>query len=71
MVEAHGRHLCYLPVYSPDPNPIEEGFSAMKAWIHGNKDFVLAELTGDSTCDPYAILWKGVFKLMTPEKIVE
>jgi transposase len=25
--------LVYLPAYSPDFNPIEEGFSAMKAWI--------------------------------------
>lgn len=70
MVEARGRRLRYLPAYSPDFNPIEEGFSAMKAWIRGNRDFVLAELTGDPTCDPYAMLWEGVFESMTPEKIV-
>jgi transposase len=33
MVEARGFRLLYLPPYSPDFNPIEEGFSAMKAWI--------------------------------------
>ena len=42
----------------------------MKAWICGNRDFVLAELTGDPTCDPYTMLWEGVFELMTPEKIL-
>lgn len=70
MVEARGRRLRYLPAYSPDFNPIEEGFSAMKAWIRRNRDFVSAELTGDPTCDPYAMLWEGVFESMTPEKIV-
>ena len=33
MVEAKGCHLLYLPPYSPNFNPIEEGFSVMKAWI--------------------------------------
>ncbi|KZP30735.1 hypothetical protein FIBSPDRAFT_669857, partial [Athelia psychrophila] len=33
IIEAHGIHLCYLPPYSPDFNPIEEGFSAMKTWL--------------------------------------
>ena len=31
-----GMHLVYLPPYSPDYNPIEEGSSAMKAWIRRN-----------------------------------
>jgi hypothetical protein len=66
----HGRHLRYLPAYSPDFNPIEEGFSGLKAWIRGNRDYVLAELMGDPTCDPYAMLWEGIFKAMTPDKII-
>ena len=28
-----GARLVYLPPYSPDFNPIEEAFSAMKAWL--------------------------------------
>jgi transposase len=28
-----GMRLLYLPAYSPDFNPIEEAFSALKAWI--------------------------------------
>jgi hypothetical protein len=61
--------LLYLPPYSPDLNPIEEGFSALKAWVRRNRDFVLGELSGDQTCEPYEMLWKGVFETMTPEKI--
>lgn len=34
-----GAILIYLPPYSPDFNPIEEAFSAIKAWLrhHENK----------------------------------
>jgi len=28
-----GAKLIYLPPYSPDYNPIEQGFSAIKAWL--------------------------------------
>jgi transposase len=28
-----GAKLIYLPPYSPDLNPIEEAFSAVKAWL--------------------------------------
>lgn len=61
--------LLYLPAYSPDFNPIEEGFSALKAWIRRNRDYVLGELAGDVQCDPYAMLWEGVFTAMTTENI--
>jgi hypothetical protein len=69
VVENRGMRLRYLPPYSPDFNPIEQGFSAMKAWIRKNNDFVLGELTGEETCDPFAILWEAVFDSMTPENI--
>ena len=62
--------LVYLPPYSPDFNPIEEGFSSMKAWIRRNRDYVLGELTGDETCEPFAMLWEAVFATMTPNSIV-
>ena len=70
LVEGRGMRLRYLPPYSPDFNPIEQGFSGMKAWIRKNNDYVLGELTGDDTCDPYGILWEAVFDSMTPENIV-
>ena len=61
--------LLYLPPYSPDFNPIEEGFSALKAWIQRNRDYVLGEMTNDPNCDPYEMLWEGVFATMTPDSI--
>jgi hypothetical protein len=62
--------LLYLPAYSPDFSPIEEGFSAMKAWIQRNRDFVLGELLGQAACDPHAMLWEAVFTSMTPHNII-
>jgi DDE superfamily endonuclease len=63
-----GMRLVYLPPYSPDFNPIEEGFSAIKAWICSNRDYVRGELSGEATCDPYEMLWEAVFSAVTPDK---
>jgi transposase len=70
MVEAHGCRLHHLSPYSPDFNPIEEGFSSMKAWIWHNHKFILTELNGDVGCNPYRMLWDTVFESMTPDKII-
>lgn len=59
--------LAYLPPYSPDFNPIEEGFSAMKAWLRANHEFVRGELTGAASCDPIGMLWDAVFSSLTSE----
>lgn len=64
-----GCRLVYLSPYSPDYNPIEEGFSAMKAWIRANRDYILGEMTGELTCNPFALLTRAVFATMTPENI--
>lgn len=61
--------LLYLPPYSPDLNPIEEGFSAMKAWLRRSRDYALMELGGDVDTNPFALLWSAVFETMTPENI--
>jgi DDE superfamily endonuclease len=60
--------ILFLPPYSLDYNPIEEAFSALKAWIRRHRDFVRAELMGELTCEPYEMLWEGVFSSITPEK---
>lgn len=61
--------LIYLPPYSPDYNPIEEAFSAIKAWIRANREYTRGELSGEETCDAYGMLWKAVFDTVTPEKV--
>ena len=64
--------LLYLPAYSPDLNPIEEGFSCFKAWLRANRDYVQAELDVQQPQDmysPYLMLWDAVFASITQEKI--
>jgi hypothetical protein len=57
-----------LPAYSPDLNPIEEGFSAMKAWIRRERDYILAEMA-DGDCNAIALLWNAVYETMIPDSI--
>ena len=45
-------------------------YSAMKAWLRGNQDYVLSKLSGQETSGPYRMLWDAVFQSMTPENIV-
>src|SRR6266571_7157862 len=44
LVEGHSARLIYLPLYSPDLNPIELAFLSIKAWLHANCTRVNAEL---------------------------
>ena len=62
-----GMRLLYLPSYSPDLNPIEEAFSAIKAWLRSNHDYVLGETEGPD-CDPYSLIWEAVYAVVTSEK---
>jgi len=71
LVEARGMRLEFLPPYSPDLNPIEEAFTAVKAWLRANLDIVRAEETGELDRDPYAILREAVSSTATPEKALE
>jgi transposase len=63
-----GMQLIYLPPYSPDFNPIEESFSAIKAWIRANRDYTRSELSDDATPDPYTMIWEAVYMTVTPTK---
>ena len=59
LVEERGTRLLYLPAYSPDFNPIELAFSAIKAWLRENRDRVNRELESpDGTV--YNTLWEGI-----------
>jgi hypothetical protein len=62
--------LIYLPPYSPHFNPIEEGFSATKAWIRRYRDDVFNTMApGSDILAPIPILFEAVFSAMTPENI--
>jgi hypothetical protein len=61
--------LEYLPPYSPDYDPIEEGFSALKAWIRANRDYTDGAMAGGPNADsPYAMIWRAVYESMTTDK---
>jgi hypothetical protein len=64
-----GMRLEFLPPYSPDYNPIEQGFSAMKAWIRRHRDYALNELSGIEGTDPLGMLLQAVYTAMTPDNI--
>jgi hypothetical protein len=63
MVEEQGTRLLFLPVYSPDFNPIELAFSTIKAWLRTNRDGVAVEMESeDGTA--YNALWQAVHSVM-------
>ena len=62
-----GMHLVYLPAYSPDFNPIEEGFSSMKAWIRRHDGEVRVALNS-SLGHAKRMLRRAVMESITPEK---
>ena len=62
MVKEHGSWLLYLPMYSPDYNPIENTFSSIKSWLHSNHDRVNLELNSvDGTI--YNIFWEAIHSI--------
>ncbi|KAJ7131199.1 hypothetical protein C8R44DRAFT_583336, partial [Mycena epipterygia] len=59
----------YLPPYSPDYDPIEEGFSALKAWIRSHRHYTDGVMAGAPYADsPYTMIWRAVFESMTADK---
>ncbi|KAF7374023.1 DDE family endonuclease [Mycena sanguinolenta] len=72
MIEQRGMRLEYLPPYSPDYDPIEEGFSTLKVWIRAHRDYTDGPLAAAPNADsPYAMLWRAVFESMTADKARE
>ena len=62
LVEGRGAHLLYLPVYSPDLNPIKLAFSSIKAWLRANHARVSAEFkTEDGSI--YNAIWEAVYSV--------
>jgi transposase len=60
--------LVYLPPYSPDFNPIEEGFSAFKALIRRHQHYVRTALCAQDNDIAIRALTIAVCNAMTPDK---
>lgn len=56
----------FLPPYSPDYNPIELAFSAMKYHLRRNGDYVQMSMTEMSDDDIYITLFRALH-VITPE----
>lgn len=53
----------FLPPYSPDLNPIEHAFSAIKAWVRRNGAEVCAAMAEDDDSEVYLLLMRAVFSV--------
>jgi transposase len=40
LIRALGCRIEFIPPYSPDFNPIEEAFSAVKGWLRRNYEYI-------------------------------
>jgi cytochrome c oxidase assembly protein Cox11 len=56
----------FLPPYSPDFNPIELGFSAIKAWIRRHGQAVRVAMAKANNIDVYVMLHEAVWSI-TPQ----
>lgn len=63
-----GMRLVYLPAYSPDFNPIEEGFSATKAWIRRHGKYVRSVLSSKRSLRIRQVVKQAVYTAMTAQK---
>lgn len=55
--------VIYLPPYSPDFNPIELAFSAIKAWIRRNTRLVRDSMMQEDDVDVYIHLYRAAFSI--------
>lgn len=57
----------FLPPYSPDFNPIELAFSAIKAWVRRNGTEVRAAMEEEDDTDVYGLLLEAVFSVTSDD----
>lgn len=64
-----GVKLLFLPPYSCDFNPIEEGFSGVKAWIRRHQTETRVALSSKDYSDAERLLIRAVFNSFTQDNI--
>lgn len=66
LIESRGMRCEFLPPYSPDLNPIELAFSAMKHHLRRNGDYARLAMTRLTKQDVYITLLSALC-MITPE----
>ncbi|KIJ27476.1 hypothetical protein M422DRAFT_190966, partial [Sphaerobolus stellatus SS14] len=66
MIIERGMRYEFLPPYSPDLNPIEEAFSAIKARLHRDGDLVRTAMASGDDVQIYLQLYNAVWSV-TPQ----
>jgi transposase len=57
----------FLPPYSPDYNPIELAFSAMKYHLRRNGDYIRLAMTDQSDTEIYCTLLEALYQITTDD----
>jgi hypothetical protein len=55
--------IVYLPPYSPDFNPIELAFSAIKAYVRRNGNLIHTAMQDKDDLDVYLFLYQAAFHI--------
>lgn len=55
--------IVYLPPYSPDFNPIELAFSAIKAYVHWHGNLIHTAMQDNDNLDVYLFLYQATFHI--------
>ena len=63
MIYYRGMRYEFLPPYSPDFNPIELAFSAMKYHLRRNGDYIRLTMTYLTTNEIYCTLLEALFQI--------
>jgi transposase len=63
IIPDRGMKIVYLPPYSPDFNPIELAFSAIKAYVRRHGNLIRTAMQDNNDLDVYLFLYRAAFHI--------
>ncbi|KIL55358.1 hypothetical protein M378DRAFT_188676 [Amanita muscaria Koide BX008] len=67
LIESRGMQCEFLPPYSPDYNPIELAFSALKYHLQCDGEYICMAMTNLSVEEVHCILLKAVYHISSTD----